>query len=56
MWTVNIMINNYTVEFSIDIEADVTVIPEQLYKQTFNSTSLQATCVFYFTWPHNSPP
>ena len=43
MWTVDIMMNNCTAEFSIDTGADVTVIPEQLYKETFSSRSLQAT-------------
>ena len=41
-WTVNIMVNNHPVEFSIDTGTDVTVISEHIYisklqvKSTFN--------------------
>ena len=30
-WTVNIMMNDHSVEFSMDTGADVTVVPEHVY-------------------------
>ena len=42
-WTVNIMMNDYSIEFSIDIGADVTVVPEHVYQQAVGGVSLQAT-------------
>lgn len=32
-WTVTVSLNTQTVEFHIDTGADVTVIPEKLYKK-----------------------
>ena len=42
-WTVNIMMNNHSVEFSTDTGADVTVVPEHVYQQVAGRVSLQAT-------------
>ena len=42
-WTVNIMMNDHSVEFSIDTGADVTVVPEHVYQQVAGRVSLQAT-------------
>ena len=32
-WTVNILLNKFPVEFQIDTGADVSIIPEDLYKK-----------------------
>ena len=42
-WTVTIMLNDYSVDFSIDTGADVTVVPEHIYQQAASSVTLQAT-------------
>ena len=42
-WTVSIMMNDHSVEFSIDTGADVTVVPEHVYQQVAGRVSLQAT-------------
>ena len=42
-WTVNIMVNDHLVEFSIDTGADVTVIPEHIYQEAAGRISLQPT-------------
>ena len=42
-WTVNIMVNDHPVEFSIDTGADVTVIPEHIYQEAAGRISLQPT-------------
>ena len=42
-WTVNVMMNDHPVEFSIGTGADVTVIPEHIYQQAAGSISLQQT-------------
>ena len=43
VWTVNIIMNDHSVEFSIDTGADVTVVPEPVYQQVAGRVSLQAT-------------
>ena len=42
-WTVNVMMNDHPVEFSIATGADVTVISEHIYQQAAGSISLQPT-------------
>ena len=42
-WTVNVMMNDHPVEFSIDTRADVNVIPEHVYQQAAGSITLQPT-------------
>ena len=42
-WTVNIMVNDHPVEFSIDTGADVTVISEHIYQQAAGKIDLQPT-------------
>ena len=42
-WTVNIMVNDHPVEFSIDTGADVTVISEHIYQQAADKINLQLT-------------
>ena len=42
-WTVNIMVNDHPVEFSIDTGADVTVISEHIYQQAAGKIILQPT-------------
>ena len=42
-WTVNIMVNNHPVEFSIDTGTDVTVISEHIYQQAAGKINLQPT-------------
>ena len=37
------MMNDHSVEFSIDTGADVTVVPEHVYQQAAGGVSLQAT-------------
>ena len=42
-WTVNVIMNDHPVEFSIDTGADMTMIPEHIYQQAAGSISLQPT-------------
>ena len=44
-WTVHILLNKYPVEFQIDTGADVSVIPEELYKK-LKATPLHPTGKF----------
>ena len=42
-WTVNVLVNEQPVKFSIDTGADVTVIPEYVYQQAAGRINLQPT-------------